>query len=112
MVTSISATTVRRILAAHQLKPWRHHVWFSPKQPRDAAFYPIIAELIDLSTRPLGPDELVLSVDEKTSLQPRPHHAPTLPAQPHNIPNRYEHEYKRAGALNLLAAFDTRSGQV
>jgi transposase len=112
MVTSISVSTVRRILAAHQLKPWRHHVWLSPKQPRDAAFYTTISELIDLYTRPLGPDELVLSVDEKTSLQPRPRHAPTLPAQPQNIPNRYEHEYKRAGALNLFAAFDTRSGQV
>jgi transposase len=112
MVTSISVTTVRRILAAHQLKPWRHHVWLSPKQPRDTAFYTTISELIDLYTRPLGPDELVLSVDEKTSLQPRPRHAPTLPAQPQNIPNRYEHEYKRAGALNLFAAFDIRSGQV
>jgi DDE superfamily endonuclease len=112
MVPSISVSTVRRILAAHQLKPWRHHVWLSPKQPRDAAFYTTLSELIDLYTRPLGPDELVLSVDEKTSLQPRPRHAPTLPAQPPNIPNRYEHEYKRAGALNLFAAFDTRSGQV
>jgi hypothetical protein len=26
--------------------------------------------------------------------------------------NRVEHEYRRAGALNLLAAFDTRTGQV
>ena len=37
---------------------------------------------------------------------------PTLPAQPQNLPNRCEHEYKRAGALNLFAAFDTRSGKV
>ena len=28
------------------------------------------------------------------------------------MPNRYEHEYKRSGALNLFAAFDTRSGTV
>ena len=67
---------------------------------------------MDLYTRPLRPDELVLSVDEKTSLQPRPRGAPTLPAHPQNLPNRHEHEYKRAGALNLFAAFDTRSGQV
>src|SRR5919198_1430674 len=112
MVASISAATVRRILAAHQLKPWRHHVWLYPKQPRDAAFYATVSELIDLYTRPLLRDELVLSVDEKTSLQPRPRHAPTRPAQPQHFPNRYEHEYKRAGALNLFAAFDTRSGQV
>jgi len=55
---------------------------------------------------------MVLSVDEKTSLPPRPRLAPTLPAQPQNIPNRHAPESKRAGALNLLAAFDTRSGKV
>lgn len=67
-VEEISAATVRRILAAHQLKPWRQHVWLSPNQPRDASFYATLSELIDLYTRPLRPDELVLSVDEKTSL--------------------------------------------
>jgi hypothetical protein len=112
IVEDISAATVRRILAAHQLKPWRQHVWLYPKPPRDAAFYATVSELIELYTRPLREDELVLSVDEKTSLQPRPRRSPTLPAQPQNIPNRSEHEDKRAGALNLLAAFDTRSGKV
>jgi transposase len=111
-VENISAATVRRILAAHQLKPWRQHVWLYPKQPRDAAFYATVSGLIALDTRPLRPDELVLSVDEKTSLQPRPRRSPTRPARPQNLPNRHEHEYKRAGALNLLAAFDTRSGQI
>jgi DDE superfamily endonuclease len=112
IVEDISAATVRRILACHHLKPWRHHLWLHPKRPRDAAFYATILELIDLYTRPLQEDEMVLSVDEKTSLQPQPRQAPTLPAQPQNIPNRHEQEYKRAGALNLFAAFDTRSGQV
>jgi transposase len=112
MVTDISVATVRRILAAQQLKPWRHHMWLYPKQPRDAAFYATVSELIDLYTRPLPLDELVLSVDEKTFLQPRPRHTPTRPAQPQHLPNRYEHEDKRAGALNLFAAFDTRSGRV
>src|SRR5918992_2035617 len=112
IVEDISAATVRRILACHHLKPWRHHLWLHPKRPRDAAFYATILELIDLYTRPLREDEMVLSVDEKTSLQPRPRLSPTLPAQPQNIPNRHEHEYRRAGALNLFAAFDTRSGQV
>jgi hypothetical protein len=112
IVEDISAATVRRILAAHPLKPWRQQVWLSPKQPRDAAFYDTVSELIDRYTRPLHPDELGLSVDEQTSLQPRPRGSPTLPAQPHNRPNRVEHEDKRAGALHLFAAFDTRSGQV
>ena len=112
IVEDISAATVRRILTAHQLKPWRQHVWLYPKQPRDATFYTTVSELIDLYTRPLHPDELVLSVDERTSLQPRPRRSPTRPAQSPNIPNRHEHEYQRAGALNLFAAFDTRSGKV
>jgi hypothetical protein len=47
-VEEISAATVRRILAAHQLKPWRQHLWLHPKHPRDTAFYATIAELIDL----------------------------------------------------------------
>jgi transposase len=111
IVEDISAATVRRILAAPQLKPWRHHLWRHPTQPRDATFSATIMELIDLYTRPVREDELVLSGDEKTSLQPRPRPSPTLPAQPQNIPNRHEHEDKRAGALNRFAAFDTRTGQ-
>jgi hypothetical protein len=112
IVEEISASTVRRILAAHQLKPWRHHLWLTPQHPRDAGFDATVADLIALYTRPLRDDEMVLSLDEKTSLQPRPRPSPTLPAQPHNRPNRREHEYTRAGALNLFAALDSRSGQV
>jgi hypothetical protein len=50
-------------------------------------------------------------VDEKTNLQPRPRKAATLPTRP-GLPTRLEHEYKRAGAINLFAAFDTRTGSV
>ncbi|MCX7012260.1 MAG: IS630 family transposase [Candidatus Sumerlaeota bacterium] len=112
VVETISAQTVRRILWHHKLKPWRWHMWLTPNRPRDAAFYAAVTELIDLYTRPLGEDEVVLSVDEKTSLQPRPRKHPTKPAQPGNQANLVEHEYGRAGALQLFAAFDTRSGSV
>jgi transposase len=111
IVEDIAASTVRRILAAHHLKPWRHQLGLHPKQPREATFDATLAELIERYTRPLREDELVRSVDEKTALPPRPRPAPTLPAQPHNLPNRLAHEYKRAGALNLFVAFDPRSGQ-
>jgi transposase len=60
----------------------------------------------------LPENEIVLCLDEKTSLQPRPRSHQTKPALIGNIPNRYEHEYKRDGALNLFAAFNTRSGKV
>jgi transposase len=111
VVTSISPDTVRRILEHHQLKPWRYHLWLSPKVPRDEAFAAAVREISDLYTRPLGDDEMVLCVDEKTSLQPRPRKAPTRGARP-TRPVRVEHEYGRCGALNLFAAFDTRTGKV
>lgn len=111
IVTSISAATVRRILSNHHLKPWRHHLWLSPKVPRDAAFAQTVLEIVDLYTRPLGAQEMVLCVDEKTSLQPRTRKSPTRPAQP-GRPVQVEHEYERKGALNLFAAFDTRTGKV
>ncbi len=46
----------------------------------------------------------------KNLLQPRPRLAPTRPAQPGNVPNHVDHHYRRDGALNLFAAFDTRTG--
>jgi len=112
VVEGISSSTVRRILAGHQLKPWLHHMWLSPKAPRDADFYRRVLEIIDLYTQDLPAHEVVLSIDEKTSLQPRPRSHATKPAQKGNVPNRVEHEYQRCGALQLFAAFDTRSGQV
>lgn len=112
IVVSISPETVRRILSHHKLKPWRFHLWLSPKHERDEAFYRCIAEVIDLYTRPLLPHEIVLSVDEKTSLQPRPRICSTKPARKGNKPTLVEHEYRRDGALNLFAAFNTRTGKV
>jgi hypothetical protein len=108
----IFAATVRRMLPTQQLKPWRHHLGRYPKHPRDTAVYAPVAARLDLSTRPLQADELVLSREEQTSLQPRPRPSPTLPAQPHNRPHRVEHEDKRAGALKLFAAVDPRAGKV
>lgn len=111
LVEHISPETVRRILAHHKLKPWRHHLWLSPHPPRDAEFCTRVAEVVELYTRRLRVGEMVLCVDEKTSLQPRPRRHATQPAKP-GRPNQVEHEYRRAGALNLLAAFDTRTGRV
>jgi transposase len=111
VVAAISPQTVQRILAANRLKPWRQHVWLHPRTPRDATFAAHVRAIADLLTRSLAAHEVVLSLDEMTSLQPRPRRVPTRPAQP-GRPMQVEHEYKRAGATHLFAAFDTRSGQV
>lgn len=111
IVEAISPETVRRILALNQLKPWREHSWLSANVPRDAHFATAIQAICDLYTRLLAAHEIVLCIDEKTSIQPRGRTSPTLPAQPAK-PVRVEQNYTRSGALNLFAAFNTRSGQV
>ena len=111
VVAAISPQTVQRILAANRLKPWRSHVWLHPRPDRDATFAAQVRAVADLLTRRLGEHEIVLSLDERTSLQPRPRRTATRPAQP-GRPLQVEHEYRRAGATHLFAAFDTRSGRV
>ncbi|HVE74999.1 MAG TPA: IS630 family transposase [Mycobacteriales bacterium] len=111
VVAAISPQTVQRILAANRLKPWRSHVWLHPRTLRDAAFADHVRAVADLLTRPLAAHERVLSLDEMTSLQPRPRRVATRPAQT-GRPVQVEHEYTRAGATHLFAAFDTRSGRV
>ena len=72
IVDTVSSSTIGRILKHHKLKPWRKHYWLTRKKPRDEAFRRAVEEIIDLYVRPLRPDEIVLSLDEKTSLQPPP----------------------------------------
>jgi hypothetical protein len=112
IVESISPQSVQRILEGRRLKPWRVHFWLSPKAALDETFRATVLEILDLYTRPLDPHERVLSLDEKTSLQPRTRTVPTRPALPDGVPVHLEHEYQRKGALQLFAAFDTRSGEV
>jgi transposase len=111
LVKTISRETVRLRLKRNRLKPWRYKMWLSAKVVRDAAFAERVRDICDLYTRPLPDDEWVLCLDENTNLQPRPRLSQTLGALP-DCPVRIEHEYRRAGALNLFAAFHTRSGQV
>ena len=110
IVATISPQSVQRILGAFRLKPWRVHYWLTPKAPLDAEFRRRVEDLCALYTRPLESHERVLCLDEKTSIQPRPRCAETRPAAPDLLPVRLEHEYVRAGAVTLLAAFDVRTG--
>lgn len=111
IVDNISSETVRCILKSNKLKPWRYHYWLGDKTPRDKEFFDKVSKICDLYTMDLEEDEIVLCVDEKTSIQARSRIMATKPAHPEK-PVFVEHEYKRGGALNLIAAFDTRSGTV
>ncbi len=52
------------------------------------------------------------SLDEKTSHQPRTRSMPNRPARVGGAPVLVEAEYELKGALQLLAAFNTRTGEV
>jgi transposase len=99
------------MLACHQLKPWRFQMWLSPRVARDAAFAECVGRLCQLYTRPLAAHERVICADEHTSIQPRPRLHKTRACVAGQV-TQVEHEYRRCGALNLLAAIDTRTGQV
>jgi hypothetical protein len=110
---AISAATIRRILAADALKPWQYQSWIFIRDPNFAAK---ATRVLDLYTRtydgiPLGPDEYVLSSDEKTSIQARCRCHPTLaPGAARTM--RVNHEYDRGGALAYLAAYDVHRARV
>ncbi|MFG2250955.1 IS630 family transposase [Spirillospora sp. NPDC048823] len=110
---AMSASTVRRILAADALKPWQHRSWLFI---RDPAFAVKAGRVLDLYARVfdgvrLGDDEYVISSDEKTSIQARCRCHPTLPPGTSRT-MRVEHEYDRGGALAYLAAYDVHHAQV
>jgi transposase len=109
----VSASTVRRWLAADVLKPWQHRSWIFP---RDPYFALKAARVLDLYQRiwdgqPLAGDEYVLSADEKPGVQARRRIHPGLPAGPHRA-MRAESEYVRGGTLAYLAAYDVHRAQV
>lgn len=109
----ISASTVRRILAAEVLKPWQYASWLFIRDPDFAAkatrVLDLYARLWD--GRPLGEQEYVISSDEKTSIQARCRCHPTL-APGISRTMRVEHEYDRGGALAYLAAYDVHRAHV
>lgn len=113
VVVDISASTVRRWLAADALKPWQYRSWIAPRAPDFAAKAAVV---LDLYARvwdgvPLGPNDYVLCSDEKTSVQARCRCHPTLPPGTSRM-MRVEHEYDRGGALAYLAAWDVHRGRV
>jgi transposase len=109
----ISASTVRRWLAEDALKPWQHRSWIFITDP---GFRIKAGRVLDLYARtwqghPLGPNEYVISADEKTSVQTRCRCHPTLaPGQARAM--RVNHTYGRGGALAYLAAYDVHHAKV
>jgi transposase len=113
IVEHISASTVRRWLADDALKPWQHRSWISI---RDPDFRAKATRVLDLYERMwngqlLGPDEYVISSDEKPSIQARCRCHPTLPPGKSRA-MRVNHEYDRGGAVTYLAAYDVHKAKL
>jgi transposase len=109
----VSASSVRRILAEHPVKPWQYQSWIFPRDPDFAAKAKVILDLYQglYQGQPLRPGDRIVSVDAKPSIQARARRHQTTPPAP-GQPMRVEHEYERKGALALLAALDVHAGKV
>lgn len=113
LVSAISSSTVRRWLHADAIKPWRYRSWIFP---RDPAFAAKAARVLDLYARvsdgvALGPDDYVISADEKSQLQALRRRHPTRPAGPGQVP-QVEFEYKRGGTLAYMGAYDVHQARL
>ncbi|HEY5116823.1 MAG TPA: IS630 family transposase [Nakamurella sp.] len=110
---SISPSTVRRWLSEDALKPWQYQSWIFITDPD---FQPKAQRVLDLYQRmwdgkPLGPNDYVISADEKTSIQARCRCHPTLPPGKARM-MRVNHDYHRRGAVAYLAAYDVHRAQI
>ena len=113
IVAQISGSTLWRWLHSDAIRPWYYRSWIFP---RDPAFTEKAGPVLDLyegfwEGKPLGEGDYALSADEKTSIQARDRSHLTLGPGP-GKPGKVEHEYRRAGALNYLAAWDVHRGKV
>ena len=110
---TISPSTVRRTLARAVIKPWLHRSWIFPRDPQ---FETKAARVLDLYARTwqgsgLGPDDYVISADEKSQLQALHRRHPGRPAGPGHT-RQVEFEYRRGGTLAYFAAYDVHHARI
>jgi len=105
----MSLRTVQRILAENTIKPWRYQSWIHPRDPHFRETAEVILGLYEgvWKGRRLGADDLIVSADEKPSIQARRHLV--MPPAPGRA-GRVESDYKRCGAIQYLCAWDVRRG--
>jgi transposase len=113
LVEAISSSTVRRWLHADAIKPWRYRSWIFP---RDPDFATKAARVLDFYGRvfdgvALGPNDYVISADEKSQLQALRRCHPGRPAGPRHL-SQVEFEYDRGGTLAYMGAYDVHRARL
>jgi len=71
LVAELSGATLWRWLSSDALRSWQHRSWIFPRDPHFAAKASLVLDLYErIGERgPLGPNDFVISADEKTSIQ-------------------------------------------
>ena len=113
LVDAISSSTVRRWLHADAIKPWRYRSWIFP---RDPDFAVKAARVLGLYARvfdgiALGPNDYVISADEKSQLQALRRCHRGRPPGPGRVA-QVEFEYKRGGTLAYMGAYDVHQARL
>ena len=104
---AISEKSVRRIWHAHGLKP---HLERTFKVSNDPGFAEKLEDVVGLYLNP--PEHaILLSVDEKSQIQPLNRTQPGLPLKKGRA-GTMTHDYKRNGTATLFAALNTSDGTV
>jgi hypothetical protein len=109
-------STIVRWLRQDAIRPWQFRSWIFPTDPEFALKAGRILDLYQgrWEGELLHPGDMIISADEKPSIQARGRITATLLSPKAGVPRgqRVEHTYERHGALTYLAAWDVRRGGV
>ena len=108
---AMARSTIQRLLAEADLKPHRSRYWLHSGDPDFEAKALDICRLYLDAPQLYQQGELVICVDEKTSIQALERARPTTPAEP-GRPERRDPEYIRHGTRCLIASLVVPTGQV
>jgi DDE superfamily endonuclease len=107
----MSRSTIQRILAQADLQPHRSRYWLKPHAPDFQERAVDVCQVYLDAFRLWQRDELVVSVDEKTSIQALERLHATLTMRAGQIERR-EFEYVRHGTRCLIASLIVPTGQI
>ena len=109
LVETISSATIWRLLDQAAIKPHHWHYWLNSHDPDFEAKMQDIVGLYLKALEMYRRGEIVLSVDEKTSIQALQRKHPTIQVGSAAL---IEHEYIRHGTRCLTAGFEVATGSV
>ena len=103
----VSHSTVARVWAEHDLKPWQTETFrFSTDPELEARVRDVVGLYLDPPAH-----AIVLCVDEKSQIQALERTQPVRPVRP-GRPERRTHDYVRHGTTTLFAALEVAAGRV